>query len=363
MNYCPEVARNAHPDRLSRDLQLQLLTTMLRIRVFEERIGDMLIERDRCDQEHRSDPANHPPFPEEKRIRTPCHLYIGQEAVAVGVCAALDREDTVWSTHRAHGHYLAKGGDLAAAMAEIYCRSTGCSRGRGGSMHLCAPQVGFLGSSSIVAGTVSLGVGAGMAEKVKRSNRVSVVFHGDAVPEEGIFHEALNWAVLKSLPVIFCLEDNFYSTHLHIQYRRKDQDLSRLMRGYALPVRRVDGNDVREVLAAAAQAVADARSGAGPTLLHLRTYRWRGHVGAYDNLEVGLRSLEEVQKWIDRCPILLERDRLRAAGTVADEEIAEIERHVRDEVEQALQAAWRAPRPSAEELTRYVFKERKSCAS
>ena len=263
----------------------------------------------------------------------------------------------MWSTHRSHGHYLAKGGDLKAGLAEIFCRETGCSRGRGGSMHLVAPEVGFLGSSSIVGGMLPLSVGAAMTEFVKGTDRVSVVFHGDAVPEEGVFHEALNWAVLHSLPTVFCCENNQYSTHLHIRYRRKQQDLTKLIAGYGIPVEDVDGNDVRKVIASASSAVERARAGDGPTFLHLHTYRWRGHVGPYDNVNVGLRSQEEIDAWMKRCPIELERKRLALDGSLSEDQFEELRLFAEKEVTDALEEAFRAPRPPVEEIQRYVFKE------
>lgn len=341
---------------LSAEDRIGLLVNMVRIRVFEEAIADLQLERDAADKACRECPDSLP-YPEEKRIRTPCHLSIGQEAVAAGVCAVLRKEDWIWSTHRSHGHYLAKGGDLRKGLAEIFCRSTGCSKGRGGSMHLCDPSVGMLGTSSIVAGCIPLGVGAALAEYVRGTDKVSVLFFGDAVPEEGVFHESLNWAILLALPVIFCLEDNQYSTHLHIKFRRKNTDLSKVLAGYGLPIQDVDGNDVEATLAAAEIAVERARRQGGPSLLHLHTYRWRGHVGPYDNLEVGLRSEEEIKLWMSKCPIARERNRLVSEGIVTERDIADIMDQVRSEIGEALQEALKAPRPVAEELGYHVFKE------
>jgi len=354
----PDIHRSltgARHATLSPEQKLRLLATMLRIRFFEEKLSDLMIERDRCDKEHREHPRTCEPFPESRRIRTPCHLYIGQEAVAAGVCAVLEREDWIWSTHRAHGHYIAKGGDIRAAMAEIFCRAEGCSGGWGGSMHLCAPEVGFMGSSSIVAGTVPLGVGAGLTSFVKGDRRVSVIFHGDAVPEEGVFHEALNFAVLHSLPVVFCCEDNQYSTHLHMRYRRKNTDLSELVRGYGLPVEDADGNDVRAVMKRAETAVDRARHGEGPTFLHFHTYRWRGHVGPYDNLEVGLRSPDEIEAWVKKCPIKLEEKRLMEEDVLDEAMSRRLEEQAHQEIDEAARFAMEAPRPDPEEVYKHVL--------
>lgn len=357
MHYDSRVLTNATLENLGDAELVRLLTTMLRIRVFEEKLADLHLERDAVDKAWSIDPRKNEPFPERKRIRTPCHLYIGQEAVAAGVCATMRRDDWMWSTHRSHGHYLAKGGDLLAGLAEIFCRETGCSRGRGGSMHLVAPEVGFLGSSSIVGGLVPLGVGAAMTELVNGTDRVSVIFHGDAVPEEGVFHEALNWAVLRALPAVFCCENNQYSTHLHIRHRRKQQDLAKLVAGYGIPVEDVDGNDVREVVASSAEAVERARAGGGPTFLQLHTYRWRGHVGPYDNVNVGLRSQDEIDAWISRCPIELEKRRLVSAGIISGNGFEELRLSAEKEVGGALEEVFRARRPPVDEVRRFVFKE------
>ena len=347
-----DILREARADRLSRGDKLRLLSTMLLIRRFEEALSDQMVERDAADK------AAPRSFEERRRIRTPCHLYIGQEAVAAGVCAALRRDDWIWSTHRAHGHYLAKGGDVDSALAEIYCRATGCVGGRGGSMHLCAPEEGMAGSTAIVGGNVPLGVGAATAEFVRGSDRISVIFFGDAAMDEGVFWEVLNWAVLHGLPAVFVCENNLYSTHLHLKYRRKNQDLMALVRPYGLPVVDADGNDVLEVLATAGEAVDRARRGEGPTFLHYRTYRWRGHVGPYDNLEVGLRSPDEIEAWIRRCPIQRLQTRLESEGLFAEEEWDAIQRSVDGRMRAAIEAAWAAPRPPSNTVGEHVFRSR-----
>ncbi|MBU1083896.1 MAG: thiamine pyrophosphate-dependent dehydrogenase E1 component subunit alpha, partial [Candidatus Omnitrophica bacterium] len=260
----------------------KLLVTMIRIREFEERIAGLV---------------------SEGKVKTPCHFYIGQEAVATGVCATLDKGDYAFGTHRSHGHYLAKGGDMNSGMAEIFCRTTGCSKGRGGSMHLVAPEVGILGTSSIVAGGVPLGVGAALAERIRGTKHVSVVFHGDGVPEEGVWNESLNLAAIKKLPVVFICENNLYCTHLPLKDRRVDDNIPELAAAHGVPAIRIDGNNVLEVFHKTREVVEEVRNGAGPRLIECRTYRWLGHVGPKDDLEVGLRNKEEVNAWKARCPI------------------------------------------------------------
>src|SRR3989454_6639819 len=182
------------------DLLRGMYVSMLRIRLFEERVAELV---------------------EAGEIKTPCHLYIGQEAIAVGVCAALERDDYVWGGHRSHGHYLAKGGDLRAMMAELHGKATGCSKGRGGSMHLVAPEVGILGTVPLVAATIPMAAGTALASRLRGDRRASVAFFGDGAVEEGAFHESMNLAAARQLPVVFVCENNLYASHLHLLERRR----------------------------------------------------------------------------------------------------------------------------------------------
>src|ERR1051325_6528942 len=208
-------------ENLGIDLLLHMYRTMLRIRRFEEQTALMV---------------------ESGEIKCPCHLYIGQEAIAAGVCAALEKSDYVWGGHRSHGHYLAKGGDMRTMMAEILGRSTGCSAGRGGSMHLFAPEVGILGTVPLVSATIPLSVGAGLASKFKKDGRVSVAFFGDGATEEGHFHESLNLAALYQLPVIFVCENNFYASHMSLMERRAKDNIYRSSEGHGMAGSHLDGN-------------------------------------------------------------------------------------------------------------------------
>lgn len=311
----------------------QMYVTMLRIRIFEERAGELV---------------------EAGEIKTPCHLYIGQEAIAVGVCAALNPDDYIWGAHRSHGHYLAKGGDLRAMMAELFGKVTGCSRGRGGSMHLVAQEVGLVGTVPLVAATIPLAVGSALASKLRGDRRVSVSFCGDGATEEGHFHESLNLAALYRLPVIFVCENNFYSSHMHLFERRPQDSIYRFAEPYGIPGLRLDGNDVAEVYRAAVQAVSRARSGQGPTLLECRTYRWRGHVGPSWDMDVGVRRKDELKEWLGRDPIARARTRLLELG-VEEEEFERIGQEVRSEVEEAVEFARRSPYPEVGELLDHVF--------
>ena len=310
-----------------------LYITMLRIRLFEERAADLV---------------------EAGEIKTPCHLYIGQEAIATGACAPLQREDYVWGGHRSHGHYLAKGGNLQAVMAELYGKATGCSRGRGGSMHLLAPEVGIMGTVPLVAATIPLAVGAGLASKLRGDRRVSVSFFGDGATEQGHFHESVNLAALYRLPVIFVCENNLYASHMHLLERRAEDNIYKAGEVHGVPSARLDGNDVISVYRATVEAIDRARNGGGPTLLECRTYRWLGHVGAARDTDVGVKRKDELKEWLAKDPLARAQARLIELG-VPREEFDRIEQEIRVEVEAAVAFARESPYPDESELLDHVF--------
>jgi len=242
------------------------------------------------------------------KIRTPCHLYSGEEAVAAGLCVSLTDDDYLFGNHRSHGHFLAKGGSMQEMMAEIFCRETGCSLGRGGSMHLIAPEVGMMGSAPIVAGTISLALGAALAASIRKEKRIAVTFFGDGAAGEGVLYESMNFASLKKLPLIFACENNFYATHLPIRECRKTSEIYRIAEPFCIKTVVVDGNDVLAVYEAGKEAVEQCRSGKGPIFMEFLTYRFRGHVGPDDNIQgshTDIRPKEEVEEWLRRDPILL----------------------------------------------------------
>ena len=319
-----------------RPLLMRLFEAMQRTRKFEEKLAELL---------------------EKGQIGTPCHLYIGQEAVAAGVCAALEPEDTVWGCHRSHGHYLAKGGDVNALMAEILGRSTGCSRGRGGSMHIYDDRVGVLGTVPLVGATIPLAAGAALSYQLRKLKRVAVAFFGDGATEEGVFHESMNLAAAHRLPVIFAVENNLYASHLHISERRAKDNIVQSADAHGMPGEVVDGNDAQAVFAAAAKAVRRARAGTGPTLLELRTFRWRGHVGPSWDMDVGVKRNDMLREWLPRDPILKTRTRLLAMGATGPELDARAEA-IRDEIEASVRFALESPEPSLESVHDHVFVNR-----
>lgn len=292
-------------------------------------------------------------------IRCPVHLCSGQEAVAVGVCAALRQDDYVMGNHRSHGHFLAKGGRMEALVAEVFGKEGGCSRGRGGSMHLIDPSVGMLGSAPIVSGTISLALGAALAGKIRGDQRVAVSFFGDGATGEGVLYESLNFAALMHLPMLFVCENNLYATHMPIGDCRPACALSDIARPFGMESVCVEGNDVLAVLAVAQEAVAACREGRGPVFIEASTYRLRGHVGPDDNIQgthTDIRPPEELARWRENDPITTFEARLVAEGAASDEELARMRGEVGREVEAAHAFAAQSPHPPAEELAAHLFK-------
>lgn len=320
-------------DTLSLALLRDMYETMLRIRLFEERVAELL---------------------EAGEIKCPCHLCIGQEAIAAGVCAALEQEDYIWGGHRSHGHYIAKGGDLNAMMAELHGKASGCSMGRGGSMHLFAPEVGIPGTVPLVSATIPLAVGSGLASKIRGDGKVSVSFFGDGATEEGHFHESVNLAALYKLPVLFICENNFYSSHMHLLERRAKDNIIKAADAHGIPGIRLDGNNVDLVFREATNAVRRARFGDGPTLLECCTYRWRGHVGPSWDMDVGVKRKDELKEWLSKDPISRSRTRLSDSG-VSEEQLKNIEHEIKTEVEDSVVHSRSAPFPDKAELSKHLF--------
>ncbi|MHC1589122.1 MAG: thiamine pyrophosphate-dependent dehydrogenase E1 component subunit alpha [Methermicoccaceae archaeon] len=315
---------------------VELYETMLRIRMFEESLTEPL--------------TNH-------EIKCPVHLYTGQEAVAAGVCANLRNDDWVFSTHRSHGHYIAKGGDMSKLMAELYGKASGCSHGRGGSMHVACPEKGLPGSSAIVAGTIPNAVGAALAFSIRKEDRVAVAFFGDGAVCEGVLYEALNFASLRGLPVLFVCENNLYSTHMRISASIANTALYTKGEAFDIPSVRLDGNDVMAVYRSAAKAVADARAGGGPALLECMTYRWRGHVGPNYDVDKGLRSKEELDRWMEHCPVHTLEQRLLQEHVLTESECEKIRHKIEVEIKAAALFARESPYPEPDEVCSGVFGE------
>jgi pyruvate dehydrogenase E1 component alpha subunit len=289
-------------------------------------------------------------------IDGPVHLGVGQEAIAVGVSVALRNSDRVFGAHRSHAHILALGSPVRALFAEILGKETGVSKGMGGSMHLLDQSVGFYGSVPIVAGTVPLAVGAGLAAKLTNSGDVSVAYLGDGAMEEGVVHESLNLARIQNIPMIFVVENNLFASHMHISVRQPKDSTARFAYANDINFKIVDGNDVVAVEAAASELIEKARKGEGPGFIEAVTYRWYGHVDWREDIDVGVnRSQEDVSNWRARDPI----DRLKRAmiefDIWSDEQDAQLNASLQDEIDKAWNLALSDPYPDQSELLSRVY--------
>lgn len=314
-------------------LKLQL-RKMLEIRYAEEEIGKHV---------------------EKGEVRCPCHLGIGQEAVAVGVSESLRTSDRIFGGHRSHSHFLAVGGSLVGLFSEILGKKTGCAKGMGGSMHLYSIEHGFYGSVPIVAATVPLAVGAGLAAKMSGNGDVAVAYFGDGAIEEGAVHEAMNFASVFKIPVLFVCENNLFSSHLHIELRQPSDSVARFAHAHGMAHAVVDGNDVLAVSRAVKMMVGRSRDGVGPGFLEAVTYRWRGHVGPRDDMDVGVKRGPEFHEWKRRDPVRRLAQALIEEGSFSAAELTAMENEVRNEVEEAWRAAEAAPYPETSQLLSIVY--------
>jgi pyruvate dehydrogenase E1 component alpha subunit len=291
----------------------------------------------------------------DQEMRCPVHLSVGQEAVAVGACQALEQGDKLFSTHRCHAHYIAKGGDLDAMLGEIYGKETGCCGGRGGSMHLFDSEAGLEMSVPIVGSSLPLTVGAALAFRQQGRDRVAMTIIGDAATEEGTFHESLNFAKLHHLPVVFICENNLYSIYTNLRDRQPARPIADLALAHGVPSFTGDGNDVQAVLNMTRAAVDNARAGKGPTFLVFETYRWREHCGPnYDN-HIGYRTEEEFQQWKAVCPLARTRARLLADGTLTEVADEALNARLKADIDAAFERARQAPLPRLETVSHHVY--------
>ena len=309
---------------IPKETLLLMLERMLKIRHFEERVKDLFAA------------GELPGF---------VHLYLGEEAVAAGVCAALNDDDYITSTHRGHGHIIAKGGELKYMMAELFGKATGYNKGKGGSMHIACPELGILGANGIVSGGIPLATGAAMSAKLRKTAQVAVSFFGDGASNEGAFHESLNIAGAFDLPVVYVCENNQYSVGTAQRDVCAVKDIADRAASYGMPGRVIDGNDVVAVFEAARKAVERARNAEGPTLIECKTYRWRAH---FEGEPDTYRPPEEVKQWLAREPIAPFRKLLFEQGVLLPEEANEFESSVRKQVDEAVAFARESPLPKPE---------------
>lgn len=313
---------------------IQLFKKMLRIRLVEEAIAKRY---------------------SEQKMRCPTHLSIGQEAVAVGVSSALTITDKVYSSHRAHAHYLAKGGDLPQLIAELYGKETGCTGGRGGSMHLCDLSVGFVASTAIVANSIPLAVGNALHQKVQKKQEITVTYFGDGAVEEGAFYESANFAVVKQLPVLFVCENNQYSVYSPLSVRQPDgRSITELARSIGLKSTEVDGNNVEQVLQAVTQSVETIREGGGPVFIECHTYRHREHCGPNFDDDLDYREAQEVEYWLQKDPIkVMEHELQNSHGNKAL--IERFYQEINQEINQAFEFAESSAFPNVKNNSRYIY--------
>ena len=324
---------SARSEAVEREHGLHLLREMLRIRRFEEKCAELY---------------------QAEKIRGFLHLYIGEEAVGVGVLQALDRDDAVVATYREHGQAIVRGLSMGSVMAEMFGKVEGCSRGRGGSMHLFDAGTRFYGGNAIVGGGLPLAVGLALADKMQRRPRVTACFFGDGAVAEGEFHESLNLAALWNLPVLFCCENNLYAMGTALERAQSQVDLALKVTTYQIPAWAVDGMDVLAVEQAARRAAALVRGGGGPCFLELRTYRFRAHSMFDPQL---YREKSEVEDWKARDPIPSFAGRLEADGVLTAEDMTRLEQEVAREVEEAVAFAEAGTWEPVEDLTRFVYRE------
>ncbi len=319
---------------LSEEKQLHMYELMLRIRLFEEKVDAMFAE------------GTMPGL---------AHLYIGEEAVAVGVCSALRADDYIASTHRGHGHLIAKGGRLDRMMAELFGRDTGYCKGKGGSMHIADLELGSLGAMGIVGSGLPIAVGSALSAKMQGTDGVTVCFFGDGASNQGTFHEALNLASIWKVPAIFVCENNQYAISMSQSRHQAITNIADRASGYGLKGVVVDGNDVLSVYEAADAAVNAARAGQGPSLIECKTYRWRGHFQGDPGRGMRYRSAQEIETWMARCPIRRFKTYLLERGLASEASLEALRSEIAQEVEVAVQYAKNSPFPIPQDAKTDVY--------
>lgn len=320
---------------MKNEQKIELYFSMLRIRMVEEKIAEL--------------------YPEQE-MRCPVHLSIGQEATAVGVCALLSKDDIVMSAHRAHAHFLAKGGDLKAMIAELYGKETGCAKGKGGSMHLVDLRTGFLGAVPIVGSTIPIATGVAWAFKMKNQDNIAAVFLGDGATEEGVFSESLDFASLKEVPVLFVCENNFYSVYSNLEVRQaKGREITKIAESHGLKAYKGNGNDIMEVYHIAEEAIDFIRTKKKPALIEYETFRWLEHCGPNWDDNLGYRKKGELKKWMEACPIK-NFEKIIFVKDFDKKKVEALREKISKEIDEAFDYAKQSPFPSIELLNEHIYK-------
>lgn len=291
-----------------------------------------------------------------QQMRCPVHLSIGQEAVAVGVCSQLKRSDYIMSTHRAHAHYLAKGGDLKRMIAELHGKKTGCCGGKGGSMHLVDLDVNLIGSTPIVGGSFPIAVGVAFASQMKKEEAITTVFFGEAMTEEGVFGESINFAALKKLPILFLCETNLYSVYSPMEVRQpKERSICKIAQAHGIDAKAGDGNNLDEVMKLTKDAVKAIRAGKGPQLIELSTYRFREHCGPNYDIALGYRTQQELDEWVKKCPVEQLKKDLEKKKLLTPKELESYEEKIKAEIDLAFEFSDHSPMPAENELLTHIY--------
>jgi pyruvate dehydrogenase E1 component alpha subunit len=320
--------------KIEKEILIRLYTMMVKIRLFEERIIDLYARG---------------------LVPGLAHLYIGEEAIATGACAGLRQEDFITSTHRGHGHVIAKGTDIKAMMAELFGKKTGCCKGKGGSMHIADMEIGILGANGIAGGGLPIAVGSGMSARWRGTDQVTVCFFGDDASNNGTFHESLNLASLYKLPVIFVCENNQYGISVSREKQTLIQGIAIRATTYDMPGVTVDGNDVLEVYEASLKALKRGWAGEGPTLIECKTYRWRGHHEGDPNQGRRYRTSEEIEDWKKKDPIERLAARLVTDKVLTRQEMDTMKKEILEEIDEAVAFANESEFPALEDLYEDVY--------
>ena len=292
----------------------------------------------------------------EKKMRCPTHLCSGQEAVSAVIGQLLNKDDYVVGTHRSHGHYLAKGGNLKKMLAEIYGKTNGCSKGYGGSMHLIDLSVNFMGSTAIVGNSLPVGAGLGLSIQMEKSKKISCIFLGEACVEEGIFHETINFCAQHNLPVLFICENNLYSVYSPLSVRQpKNRSITKMVNGMGVKSFCADGNNIDKIIQIVSKQLPNIRSGLGPRFIEFNTYRWREHCGPNLDNQIGYRTEEEFQKWKKKDPIKLYEKKLIGNNEITEKEIRVIEKKLLKKINSAYEYAEKSSFPKQNEAYKYLY--------
>ena len=323
-------------NRFNNEVLLEIYKSMLLIRRVEEKIIELYPERE---------------------MRCPTHLCIGQEAIPAGVIANLSLQDCVFSNHRNHGHYLAKGGNLKAMIAEIYGKVTGCCEGRGGSMHMIDLLVNFIASTPIVGGTIPIAAGSALASKMQRKDNITVVFFGDSAIEGGALHETLNFSELHKLPLLLVCENNLYSTQTHIRDRQPNREITQVVKGHGVEAFKVDGNDPIAIYETTKKAVQHIKSGNGPVFMEFSTYRWREHCGPNEDKDLGYRDEKEILEWMAKDPIKKLREDLLEQELAIEKDLETMDEAIKQNINEAFTFAKESPFPDKDRMYEHLYSE------